>query len=164
MKFEATRQLIAAALDAIEFPFPVEWEGGTSKPKAEKTYGRWTIQQGDVMPAVIGDGHTRSVGIVHLQVFIPENGGTAAATLAADVMATALDRLQLNDGEVYLTFDLVGMADAGRRDGYTQKNLACNFTRDVYKFVGTLPFAYTTPEGDAVYCSPAAAEVYMFAP
>lgn len=138
MSFETTRILIATKLGTIpEMPFPVEWEGGTPRPANAKTWGRLSIQQGSVMPAMIGPGHTRSVGMVYLQVFIPEEGGTRAATLAADILSEALDRVQLAQGGVEITFDLVGIMDAGRREGYTQKNISCAFTRDVYRLSET---------------------------
>lgn len=131
MSFETTRKLIADALDAITFPFPIGWENNKPAGPAD-AWGRFAILQGTTLPAVIGPGHTRAEGEVVLQVFLKENTGTKAASDAADTLSAALDRVQLSDAGTTVTFDLVSMVDAGRRDGYTQKNLWCKFTRDTY--------------------------------
>ncbi len=132
MSFETTRVLIETHLATLpSLGFPIVVEGGHDAP-AKAPWARFYVMQGTTAPAVIGPGHLRGAGMVVLQVFIPEQGGTKPATTAADALATLLDRRQLVDGGTVVTFDTVGIIDAGRREGYTQKNCVCNFTRDTY--------------------------------
>ena len=132
--FEITRAGIDAVLSAIVTGFPVQFEGGRAVTPAGAAWGRWSITQGSTEPACVGPGHLRGMGFVTLQIFIKEESGTAAALTAADAVAAALDRrqLSLDSGKTIITFEITGLQDAGRRAGYTQKNVACNFRRDTY--------------------------------
>ncbi len=132
MSFETTRQMIAEHLGTLpSFGFPIEWEGGKTVARKEGPWGRWSILQGTTEPAIIGPGHTRGTGVLYLQVFIPKEQGTKAAMNAADNLAR-IDRRQLRRGNTIVTFDTTGIINAGEAEGFVQKNVACNFTRDTY--------------------------------
>lgn len=144
MSFEITRQLLSNAIAAMDPGFPVGWEGSVSlQPEGFPTWGRWNILQGDTIPAIIGPGHTRGVGMVILQVFVKEEGGTKAFTEAADKVAGLLDRLELSrekDGVLHcVTLATSGMIQAGSAGGYQQKNIVCEFRRDTYGFAASVP-------------------------
>lgn len=134
MSFEATRIAIETHLAGINLGsgIPVEWEGGGEKGGAP-LWARWTIRQGEVNPAVLGEGHTRGTGMVTLQVFMRDKTGVGNSTRIADLVAAALDRVQLRTGSDVITFGVCSMADTDPREGYLQKNITCIFRRDTYE-------------------------------
>lgn len=170
MSFETTRQLIAAKLATIEPGFPVEWEGG--KPigatAAKGPWGRWKIQQGSTTAIAIGATEERGTGLVWLQVFIPREKGTKAATLAADAMKAALNRTQLRDEETgtVVTFRTTGMQEAGEEAGFLQMNLSCMFTRDTYPPPPPPPEPvyeyYVTTDQSELYVTTDSSAAYVF--
>lgn len=144
MSFEVARILVSQAAAGLEFPFPVGWAGHASaQPRAQaaKSWGVWSIQQGESQPAIIGAGsigkgsHVRSVGILTLQIFCREQSGTAIFSKAADI-AKALDFKQRvrarNGNRTVITMRSFSFGGVSYREGYRQENLVCDFLRDSY--------------------------------
>lgn len=111
---------------------PIVWENQQA-PVRNAAWGRFAVMQGESNPMAIGgQGFTRGVGIAVLQIFVPENAGTKTFTQNADRFASIFDLLRLNDGTTYLHFDTAGVVDAGKIDGWLQRNVRVAFRRDTH--------------------------------
>lgn len=136
MSYEAARSYIAAIVQAnwSEALLPTEWQGH-ERGTASK-WGRWSIQDGTARPGALGGQMTRSVGILTLQVFLPDNAGVTLASQCADALAAIFDYKQFTSSwgsparPMHLRFSTVSKIDAGIRDGQQQFNLQVQFERD----------------------------------
>ncbi len=113
-------------------PFPVAFENVKFSQPANEPWGRFSIRFGKRENASVGTDHKRTLGLVFLQVFIPESKGTKPANDAADRMATAFDdkELETTDGETIqvrtVELDPIGMTG----EGWHQTNLVVPFWAD----------------------------------
>lgn len=135
MSTEAARAAIAARFQAGwtgPGALPVEYENLHFKPPEGAPWCRFSIQWGERDSVAVGGTRKRQVGILSLQIFMPETGGTKAATVATDKLAEIFDSAQIVAGPgLVVTFDQVGGPEqAGTRTGYQQQNAAVSFYVD----------------------------------
>ena len=134
MREKARKAIIAAFLagwtgaDA----FPVGLPNQPFKEPQSGSHGRLTIQFGARFPASVGAYRKRQVGVLHLQIFTPENGGTSAAAKAEDLLATIFDlkKILIEPGLI-VCFELVGNDGTGRLSGLEQTNVSVDFRVDL---------------------------------
>lgn len=132
MSFETTRALTTGYFknEWNQSWLPIVWENQQA-PARGAAWGRFVVMQGETNPMAIGgQGFTRGVGVAVLQMFVPEGAGTKIFTDNADRFANIFDLLRLNDGTTYLHFDTAGVVDAGKTDGWLQRNVRVTFRRD----------------------------------
>ncbi len=139
---ERTRQLIAARWAAFWTPivgshFPVFPDNHAAPLPDKAPYGRLTIIEGETDPASIGTKHTRCMGQMVVQIFLPQETGTAHATKAAAAIANEFDHLELlaDDAgtKTHIVFLTTSLTPAGARNGYLQHNVWTKFRRDTIK-------------------------------
>jgi hypothetical protein len=137
----STRSTIAAVLNASwALPnIPLTWENQPDVNAARSSWARAAITWGTTMPAAVGDTHTRMIGFVSLQIFVPDAKGTAAAHAAVDHLDLILGNKRLGiagtgwTGEIVFETGPIGPAQAGAREGYVQWNAQMNFRVDRFK-------------------------------
>lgn len=132
MSFETTRQLITARFQDQwdEADLPIVYDNQPA-PRQDVAFGRFTVLQGDTNPMAIGgQTATRGFGVAVLQMFIPEAAGTKAFTENADRFATIFNLWRGRDGDHYVAFDTVGIADAGKTAGWLHRQARVTFRRD----------------------------------
>lgn len=110
---------------------PVTFEGLTITER-ESGWGRLSIAHGDGTEPTTGQRFTRTTGIVFLSIFVSRENGTKLFNRCADRAGQIFNRTSLRQDNVTIKFGICSMSEAGTRDGYRQKNIACSFTRDVY--------------------------------
>tara|TARA_R110000796_G_C14571530_1_gene435756 strand:- start:2068 stop:2499 length:432 start_codon:yes stop_codon:yes gene_type:complete len=95
-------------------------------------YGKLSIQQGGRASAAIGATRIRSVGMVSLQVFLPENSGEKIATDAGDNFATVYDNqtIALLDASGYIRMGFAEHLGSFPREGYIQHNFSATYEQD----------------------------------
>lgn len=95
-------------------------------------YGRLSIQQGERYSAAIGAARIRSIGVVYLQIFIPEGGGTKPGTDAGDAMAAVFDNrtIALLDATGFIRMGFAMSDGAISREGYEQHNYSAAYQQD----------------------------------
>lgn len=116
-------------------PFPVVFDNHNLN-EAGEAWGRFSITYGENTPAAIGADHTRTLGIINLQVFIPEGQGTKPANLAADRLQSVFrfQRFTATEGsaKAYIEFEhgADGPTPKGTKEGFAQFNISARFRAD----------------------------------
>ena len=90
------------------------------------------LRHGDRSQVTLGNAPTvRSVSLVIVQIFVPENIGTVLAKTYADSIAAIFDRVQFttDDGDL-LSFQTASAEAVGQFDGWCQFNVTVPYTRD----------------------------------
>ncbi len=83
--------------------------------------------------SAIGAKEFRTLGIVFLQVFTVEEGGTRDAFVAADLLADLWDAKTIAAGAGTVLFRAVGVKKVGRTpDGWYQSNVQAPFQFDLF--------------------------------
>jgi hypothetical protein len=132
MSFEAARILITSHFQATWNPahLPIVYEN-QQEPSTTAAWGRFAILNGDTNPMTIGNqGFNRSVGIVVLQMFVPENGGVKTFSINTDRLAAIFNLRTLRSTAVVCHFGCVGMASASATDGWLQRHARVTFRAD----------------------------------
>lgn len=96
-------------------------------PNPPEPYIRVSIKHGDTN--VIGCGapkYQRSIGVVIVQVFIPEGRGDAGALSIADEVCTVLDNKSFD----LVTFQSSRVKEVGVSGGFYQLNVVTSFSSD----------------------------------
>lgn len=126
------RHFKAAFQTGIPVAFPVQFENVTFRQPTGEPWGRFSIRLGDRSNASVGTTHKRTVGLVYLQVFVPENRGTKPATELADRFAAAFDDRELTtDGGTMVQFRSASSETIGLTgEGWHQTNLSVPFWAD----------------------------------
>jgi hypothetical protein len=114
-------------------PFlPTAYDNATfSQPKGA-AWARFAIRTATRSNNAVGRDEQRTLGFISLQVFIPEDGGTRAAAVAADKMAALFDNqtIAISPGKSVI-FRTVSQNTVGRLgDGLFQVNVTCDFQFD----------------------------------
>lgn len=95
-------------------------------------WSRFSVMEGDRNNAAVGTTFQRTVGVMFLQIFVPEGEGTRSARQAADKMASFLDNqsIAVAAGQ-NITTRTVSLQDIGlNRDGWYQMNASLEFWFD----------------------------------
>jgi hypothetical protein len=132
---EVIRRTIAAQIEAMTFGMPVMMENQPDPPAAKTKWMRAGIRFGEEKLAAIGLVHTRMIGQIWMQIFLPADTGTSSASQAADVLSSRLAFKQLVIGDVGWTgtinFDGVdGPTPSGKRESYQQFGIVLTWTAD----------------------------------
>lgn len=144
-KFEATRAAITARFQAgfVQLPvpdppaLPVEFlpcaydNQPFSNPK-ESAWARFHIVEGDRTNAAVGVDFQRSVGVIYLQIFVPENGGTKPATDCGDKLASIFDNADFGPAGLQIICRTVSLRRIGKHaeGGWMQHNAQVNYQAD----------------------------------
>jgi len=99
---EDARKLIIDRFDAVwqagsMASMPLERENHEFKRPENAVWGRLSLQFGRTEPHEIGNRGERTPFVLFLQIFIPPNGGTLAAYVAADILRPIKSQPQLSD-------------------------------------------------------------------
>lgn len=115
--------------------FPVQYENATfSQPNG--CWGRLTILEGTRMNASVGKEHTRTPGLLVLQIFTPDGSGSKTARAAADLMGEVFDNLDL-PGDGGIVFRVVSFESVGlNKGGLYQHNASVEFYADSEEIPG----------------------------
>lgn len=134
------------------FPqIPVKYENRNFTPPVNQPWVSFSIRSGRVAEAAISAIMPRGIGIVYLQIFLPENAGTLIAREMTDRLADVFDNWHYvyaattNYPRGDFWFKRVEVAPAGIRDGWTQWNATVEFKHDEQVIV---PDATTGGGGD----------------
>ena len=71
-------------------PFPVRYPNRPFKEPRGAVWGSFSIQLASTEFSALGKNEERTMGVLYLQVFCPEESGTKAAYEARDIVAAAL--------------------------------------------------------------------------
>jgi len=119
------------------FPqIPVKYENRNFTPPVNSTWVAFSIRSGRVAEAAISSIMPRGVGLVYLQIFLPENAGTLLAREMADRLADVFDNWHYvyaattNYPRGDFWFKRVEVVPTGPRDGWTQWNASVEFKHD----------------------------------
>lgn len=116
-------------------PFPVVFENHNSG-EAGAAWGRFALILGENQPAAIGPDFQRTLGIITLQVFIPEGDGTKPANIAADRMQTMyrFQRFTATEDGRKINLEIENGADGptpkGTKEGFAQFHISVRFRAD----------------------------------
>lgn len=132
MSFEAARKNIMAHFSSNFSGVAADkiaWDNVAFKPVTGSPWVRVSIQGNLNNFASIGGPSikVRRLGIVFVQVFVPEGTGTLVADQLADDIADALEAKQLLTGE---TFQASTKTEAGANNGWYQLNVSTPFYFD----------------------------------
>lgn len=130
---------------ALAEHFKANWPGGIfpvvydNQPMNEEgeAWGRFFIVTGENEPAAIGANFTRLRGFLGLQIWIPENKGTAKANQATDALETAFQfrRFGFTEGNKSADLQIENGADGptpkGTKDGWVQFHATVAFRCDI---------------------------------
>lgn len=106
---------------------PVAFDNNRFVPPASGAWVRLTIIPGDSFNASLGINHVRNVGIISLQIFVPEDSGTRQARQLADQAAVILENQRFNG----ISTRAASLVRAGESGSYLQFNLNAPYYRDV---------------------------------
>lgn len=142
---ERTRALITSAFktwwDALS-PVPgftLVYDNLKGKPVAAVPWARLTVLQGRNWSPYVGQGRKRRrcVGMLTLQVFVPEEAGVKTVNELAQVMADYWDCLELQNTvesvQTHVTFRNTDLLIIGSKEGYQQHNITAEFQRDTIR-------------------------------
>jgi hypothetical protein len=114
----------------------VKYENRNFTPPANEPWVAFTIRSGRVVDAAISTIMPRGIGIVFLQIFLPENAGTVIAREMADSFADVFDNWHVvyppsppyPRGDFW--FKRVEFNAQPPRDGWLQWNVTIEFKHD----------------------------------
>ena len=119
------------------FPqIPVKYENRNFTPPINAAWASFSIRSGRVGEAAISSIMPRGIGIVYLQMFMPENAGTLIAREMADRFADVFDNWHYvyaattNYPRGDFWFKRVEVVPVGQRDGWLQWNATVEFKHD----------------------------------
>jgi hypothetical protein len=124
MSYEAERLSIETKLDDNWMTTPIAYENVSFNPPSNSPWIRLFIINGDSGYNTLNS--FRYVGVVTIQVFTPQNGGTNTARKYADTIS-AIFRGKEFDG---LIFRASTVKSVGISDGWYQVNVTIPFWRD----------------------------------
>lgn len=136
MDTEATRAAIfdhfkTGWTGSIASAIPVKYPG---QKWVQPTSGKWaslSLQLGDRDSAAIGAARVRQVGVVTLQIFVPEGEGTAPGYKAADHFGSFMDAAQLVPATgLVITFEHAGVSGPFPSGTFQQLNATIPFRVD----------------------------------
>lgn len=132
--------------------FRDEWPAGAPTPSGEpelalaqigmpgkkftrpnnELYGKLSLQFGDREAVAVGAKRVRIVGMLYLQVFVPEDGGDGPAGRTADHFASKFDNesVAFIDGSGWIICAHVSPMGAAERPGYQQHTYSVSFYSD----------------------------------
>lgn len=110
---------------------PVEYPNQKFKQPTAGHWARFSLQFGGRDSVAIGNTRTRQVGILTLQIFAPEETGTATVYKAADLFAAIVDTKQLTPATGLLVeFENAGTNGPFSANGFAQLNADVAFRVD----------------------------------
>lgn len=127
---------------AIESRFAANWT--TTRIKYENTQFEQPKTAWVALFILNGDGQQislglspnplhRYVGVIMVQIFLPESSGTQTGRAYADTIASVFRRAQFSNGSSgTITCRTPSISPGNLRDGWFQINVTCPFQRDVY--------------------------------
>lgn len=136
MDTEATRAAIFAHFKAgwtgaIAAEIPVKYPG---QKWVQPTAGKWAslaLQLGSRDSAAIGAARVRQVGVLMLQIFVPEGDGTAPAYKAADLFGSIVDTAELVPATgLVIAFEHAGVTGPFPSGTFQQLNATVSFRVD----------------------------------
>lgn len=137
---EIEQELITGRFTSYWVPkFPnvaVRYENRNFTPPINQPWVGFTIRSGKVAEAAISSIMPRGIGLVYLQILLPENAGTLIARQYADVFADVFDnwhvvyaaRPPYPQGDFW--FKRVEVTPSAPRDGWLQWTASVEFKHD----------------------------------
>jgi hypothetical protein len=115
---------------------PVKYENRNFTPTVNEPWVAFTIRSGKVADAAISSIMPRGIGIVFLQIFLPENAGTSLARQMADNFADVFDSWHTTypangkypQGDFW--FKRTEFTAVPQREGWLQWNVSIEFKHD----------------------------------
>ena len=134
MSYESLRVAIATKI-VTEWPstYPMVAEGqafpGGTQPSGP--WARFSIRPAANVITTVNAASNQIVGLVWLQIFLPEETGTRAAFVMADILAGIFEQKRGNTSTgSLLRFDQVELAPAGGSDGWAMWRATVRFRED----------------------------------
>lgn len=110
---------------------PIEYPNHAANKVDGEPWGRLAIRYAGRHNAAVGKGFQRTIGIVFLQVFTPENMGTKAAASAGEKMVTMFENQSLTMAGGGIEFRTVELDPVGKtQDGMHQTTITVEFQHD----------------------------------
>lgn len=102
-----------------------------TQPAGKATWAKFSVREGTRGAATVGKDENRTLGIVYLQLFTPENEGTKKAREAAQKLAEIFEHKSPAGAAGAFTFRAVNLTPVGREPGgFYQFNATCEFWHD----------------------------------
>jgi hypothetical protein len=136
MNTETTRAAVtelfkAGWVGALAATIPVAYPNQKFKQPESGHWARLSMQLGGRDSVALGGARKRQVGILTLQIFAPEEGGTSTAYTAADLFASIVDEKRLTPATGLLVeFENAGIVGPFATKGFSQLNADVAFRVD----------------------------------
>ena len=110
----------------------IAWENRRFKQPDTGTWVRFTVLNGETRNAALSNTILkRTIGVIAVQVFVPELTGTKTAREAADAVATVFQNQQFSAGNSgTITCRAASIRSIGIDAGWFQINVTCPYQRD----------------------------------
>lgn len=131
MGWASERKAIESRFNTNWTTTPIKFEGAPFQ-ETRSAYVALFIRNGDRSQITLGGNPTiRSMSLVIVQIFIPQDQGSALAKTYADSIAAIFDRVQFTTDDGNLISCQAASAEAvGQAEGWFQFNVTVPYTRD----------------------------------
>ncbi len=131
MGWASERTAIESRLNANWTTTPIKYEWAPFQ-ETRNPYVALFIRNGDRNQITLGSNPTvRSISLVIVQIFVPQEQGTALAKTYADSIAAIFDRVQIVTADSNLiSFQTASAEAVGELEGWSQFNVTIPFSRD----------------------------------
>ena len=130
--FEQERQAIEERLASNYTALPIRFENAPFR-ETSTAYCALFIRRGEGRQVTLGDGaqHHRWTGLIIVQVFYPEDTGTAAALQQATTIGDIFRRQEFSvSGSGLIRCRVPSIETVGVRNGWFQVNITTPYLRD----------------------------------
>ena len=138
MSYESTRAAIASRIEAqwpssVAAAYPIVSENQPFKGGVQPSgpWARYSIRPAANITQDISNHSRQIIGLVWLQIFVPENDGVRPAMLMADAMETIFAEQRIIDANGLIRFERAELQPAGVDSGLAQWSCLVRYRDDL---------------------------------